>query len=165
MSKGLIFVDVEATGLTPASGKMTEFGAVHYDSMRTFHGKIWNSKPDPKNPAKPIITGRKLASERRIMLMFDNWIQEVTGSTRPIFVSDNPAYDFMWIAVEFDRAMSSNPFGHSARRIGDYYAGLVGDFYTSQKWKNYRQTVHDHNPVNDAMGNVEAMKILLERGA
>ena len=51
-----------------------------------------------------------------------------------------------------------NPFGHSGRRISDYYAGLMGDFRQTQGWKHYRVTPHDHNPVNDAMGNVEAFE-------
>jgi len=47
-------------------------------------------------------------------------------------------------------------FGHSARRIGDFYAGLVGDFGRSSEWKRLRISRHDHHPVNDAMGNVES---------
>jgi hypothetical protein len=78
-------------------------------------------------------------------------------------VSDNPAYDFPWINYGFHSTLGENPFGHSARRIGDYYAGLIGDFYTPQNWKYLRKTPHDHNPVNDAMGNVEAFA-LLEKG-
>jgi hypothetical protein len=32
-----------------------------------------------------------------------------------------------------------NPFGHSGRRFGDFYAGLVGDLQTTQKWKRLRR--------------------------
>jgi hypothetical protein len=53
-----------------------------------------------------------------------------------------------------------NPFGHSGRRIGDYHAGLAGDFRRAQDWKRFRVTPHDHNPVNDAMGNVEAFETI-----
>jgi hypothetical protein len=31
---------------------------------------------------------------------------------RAVLVSDNPAYDFMWLAGMFDRAGLENPFGH-----------------------------------------------------
>ena len=48
------------------------------------------------------------------------------------------------------------PFGHSGRRISDYYAGFTGRWSNTQAWKRLRTTVHDQNPVNDAMGNVEA---------
>jgi hypothetical protein len=46
-------------------------------------------------------------------------------------------------------------------RIADFYAGLRGDFYETQDWKRFRITAHDHNPVNDARGNVEAFERLL----
>lgn len=36
------------------------------------------------------------------------------------------------------------------------------DFGNTQKWKRYRVTPHDHNPVHDAMGNAEALAKLLE---
>jgi hypothetical protein len=51
--------------------------------------------------------------------------------------------------------------GDEAMRIADFYAGLRGDFYETQDWKRFRITAHDHNPVNDAMGNVEAFERLL----
>ena len=82
------------------------------------------------------------------------------GEGRPVFVSDNPAFDFQWINHGFWHALGDNPFGHSGRRIGDYYAGLVGDFRRAQDWKRFRITPHDHNPVNDALGNAEAFETM-----
>jgi hypothetical protein len=76
-------------------------------------------------------------------------------------VSDNPAYDWQWINYGFDKHLGFNPFGHSARRISDFYAGLRGDWDNTQGWKRLRVTPHDHNPVNDAMGNVEAFERLM----
>ena len=55
------------------------------------------------------------------------WLLSVTNG-RCIFVSDNPAYDFQWINYGFHHAIGRNPFGHSGRRISDFYAGLVGRF-------------------------------------
>lgn len=42
-----------------------------------------------------------------------------------------------------------------------FYAGLVGDFRSTQKWKRLRRTKHDHHPVHDALGNAEALVRLL----
>ena len=61
----------------------------------------------------------------------------------------------------FWRYFGENPFGHSGRRIADFYAGLVGDFRSTQKWKRLRRTKHDHHPVHDALGNAEALIRLL----
>ena len=55
-----------------------------------------------------------------------------------------------------------NPFGHSGRRIADFYAGLVGDFRNTQRWKRLRRTKHDHHPVRDALGNAEALIRMLD---
>lgn len=155
-----VIVDVEATDISPYSGVMTEFGAVDFKSRATFHGKIWESGPDPENPAKPKITGKKIEGEDVVMRKFATWLDKFSG--RPIFVSDNPAYDFMWINYYFDMTMRRNPFGHSGRRIADFSAGLERDWFNTQKWKRHRITKHDHNPVNDAMGNVEALAKLME---
>jgi hypothetical protein len=54
-----------------------------------------------------------------------------------------------------------NPFGHSGRRISDFWAGLNRDWGNTQGWKRFRRTAHDHNPVHDAMGNAEAFEEIL----
>ena len=66
-----------------------------------------------------------------------------------------------WINYGFHLTLDYNPFGHSARRISDFYAGLMGDFTRTQGWKRLRVTPHDHHPVHDALGNVEAFERLL----
>lgn len=157
---GLIFVDCEADGPCPELGVLTEFGAVDYDSRKTFHGKIWEAIPNPENPARSIRRGKQIDSPHNVFTQFSFWIREITKG-RPIFVSDNPAYDFQWINHGFWTTIGENPFGHSGRRISDFYAGLMGNFSKTQNWKRLRITPHDHNPVNDALGNVEAFERLL----
>lgn len=135
----LIFVDVEADGPCPGCGVMTEFGAVHYESEEWFYADL------------------KQGNEKGIFQDFADWLIKMVG-TQPVFVSDNPAYDWMWVCIGFHKYLGRNPFGWSARRISDYYAGLKGNFWDSQKWKRWRITKHTHHPVDDAMGNVEAFK-------
>ena len=36
--------------------------------------------------------------------------------------------------------------------------GLTGSFANTQAWKRLRVTPHDHHPVHDAQGNVEAFR-------
>jgi hypothetical protein len=157
----LIFVDCEAFGPAPALGQLTEFGAVEFKSRKTFHGVIVRSEPSKENPAIPHpLEDYDSVRAAAVMSQFSIWLSTF-GKGRHIFVSDNPAYDYQWVNYEFAVAGMANPFGHSARRIADFYAGLMGDFYQTQNWKKYRKTPHDHNPVNDAMGNVEAFAALL----
>lgn len=157
--KNLIFVDCESTGPCPGLGILTEFGAVDYKSRATFHGILAESRPSKDNPAISEATGI-MFDPVEVFTNFESWLKEVCNG-RPIFVSDNPAFDFQWINYGFHHSLGRNPFGHSARRISDFYAGLVGDFTATQGWKNLRITPHDHNPVNDAMGNVEAFERML----
>lgn len=154
----LIFVDCESDGPCPGKGELTEFGAVELKSRKTFHGVLWEANPDPANPAIPLRTGKQFDAVD-VYTRFDKWLAQFGG--RPVFVSDNPAFDWQWINYGFWHNLNKNPFGFSARRIGDFAAGLRGDFYAKQDWKHLRKTRHDHNPVNDAMGNVEAFERLL----
>jgi hypothetical protein len=156
----LVFVDCEATGPCPGLGVLTEFGAVDFETRRTFHGVLHDSEPDPANPVMSVLTGGSY-DPAEVFGAFAGWLAELGGS--PVFVSDNPAYDFQWINHGFWHALGHNPFGHSGRRIGDYYAGLVGDFRRAQDWKRFRVTPHDHDPVHDALGNVEAFETIQRR--
>jgi hypothetical protein len=159
MMQNLIFVDCEATGPCPGRGELTEFGAVEYASRQTFHGVLAEARPRRDNPALAERTGRAF-DPVVVFTAFEHWLTTVTQG-RPVFVSDNPAFDFQWINYGFHHALGRNPFGHSARRISDFYAGLVGDFRQTQGWKRLRVTPHDHHPIHDALGNAEAFERLL----
>lgn len=148
----LIFVDCEAWGPCPATGQLTEFGAVTYPDMLGFHGILCGRSRGSRPPEGKM---------EQIFRDFDNWLHAVILG-QPVFVTDNVAYDWQWINDGFWRTLDKNPFGHSARRISDFYAGLCGDFRKTQEWKRLRITKHDHNPVNDARGNAEAFKRILD---
>ena len=143
MKNNLIFVDCEASGACIGKGNLTEFGAVHYPSMETFYGDLRRKDEFDKY---------------NIFVNFDFWLKKVCDSTQPLFISDNPAFDWQWINYYFHHLLGKNPFGWSARRIGDYYAGLTGNFGNATRWKRLRITKHTHNPVDDAMGNAEAFR-------
>nr|MDT0664945.1 hypothetical protein [Micromonospora sp. DSM 115978] len=91
----------EARGRSAATGTLTEFGAVHYRSRDTFHGRLFEGAPDPANPVIPLV-GRPVAPPGEVATAFAAWLRERVGSARPVFVSDNPAYDFQWIAALFN---------------------------------------------------------------
>lgn len=134
----LIFVDCEGVGGAPSVGRLTEFGAVEYKTRQSFHGTT---------------------DSKETFQQFKEWLSQFPAPW--IFVSDNPAYDWQWINDCFWRHLGYNPFGHSARRIGDFYAGLCGNFRQTQNWKKLRRTTHDHHPVHDALGNAEAFERIL----
>ena len=98
-----------------------------------------------------------------VMQNFKTWIAE-NSTNHPVFISDNLAFDWQWINYYFHYFTGGNPFGFSGRRIGDLYSGLEKDFFAASKWKKFRQTKHTHNPVDDALGNAEALLKIREMG-
>lgn len=160
----LFVIDVEADNKSPASGSMVCFGAVLVaDTSKTFYGKTWPIV-NTFNPEALKVSGfsredhRGFDSPEGVMLDFERWIKEVNIKDNPVFISDNPAFDWQWINFYFDKWDIVNPFGFSARRIGDLYCGMKKDASLNQEWKRkYRKTKHTHNPVDDAMGNAEAI--------
>lgn len=183
MNTRLFLVDIESTGPSPANSVMTEFGVVDFETRAWFHGHLWDFVPTPNIPALPIATklnpgytatGGGYNGERNdftgpeddavtaVYLSFTVWLDTIGGyGNRYVFVSDNPGWDFMWMAYGFDSVGLTNPFGHSSRRIGDFAAGLAKNWNQQSKWKGLRKTRHTHNPVDDAMGNAEALAVLL----
>jgi len=95
---------------------------------------------------------------------FAQWLSRYSKG-RPVFFSDNPAFDWQWINWYFHMYIGKNPFGFSARRIGDLYCGMKMDVGLNSEWKRlFRKTKHDHNPVNDAKGNAEGLLAMKEIG-
>jgi hypothetical protein len=98
------------------------------------------------------------------MIRFEQWLQK-TSSGHPVFISDNPAFDWQWINYYFHQYVGRNPFGFSARRIGDLYCGMKMDASLNSEWKRLlRKTRHTHNPVDDARGNAEAVLAMKAMG-
>ncbi len=165
-----IVVDVESDDQSPVNGSMVCFGAVLVkDTTKTFYGK---TKPvyDEWDPQALAISGftreehEQFDDPMQVMVDFEKWIEEVNEG-HPTFISDNPAFDWQWINYYFHMYLGHNPFGFSARRIGDLYCGLVQNAGKNHEWKRkYRQTIHDHNPVNDAKGNAEALLAIQRLG-
>ena len=165
-----VVVDVESDGPIPAEFSIVCFGAVIFDNLldKTFYGR---TRPisDRCVPEALAVSGfsreEHLSFEepKQVMESFAAWLEKHTKG-RPIFVSDNVAFDWQFINYYFHRFLGKNPFGFSGRRIGDLYAGMVKDASKATGWKKYRATAHTHNPVDDAKGNAEALKKLKELG-
>lgn len=163
-------VDIESDGPIPADYSMVCFGAVLFDETLTtsFFGK---TRPISERfvPEALAISGysredhSSFDDPAAVMRQFVLWLAQHSKG-RPIFVSDNLAFDWQFINFYFHRFTGANPFGHSGRRIGDLYAGLVRDASKASDWKKFRVTNHSHDPVDDARGNAEALKKIRELG-
>lgn len=161
-------VDIEADGPAPGLYSMISFGAVLVDSdlNKTFYAEI---RPISEKwiPDALAVSGfsreQTLGFEdpNEVMIRFEAWINQ-TSKGRPIFIADNPGFDFAFINYYFHALLGRNPFGFSSRRIGDLYCGLKFD--TFAKWKHLRKTRHSHNALDDAMGNAEAILEMQKMG-
>jgi DNA polymerase III epsilon subunit-like protein len=167
----LFIVDVEADGPAPGIYSMVCFGAVCITDRKitgTFYGKTEPLTDDWKPEALKVSGFTREEHESfdnpdDVMAEFQEWILKMNEGSRPTFASDNPAFDWQFINYYFWLCLNENPFGFSARRIGDFYAGLKRDFRSANDWKNMRKTKHTHNPVDDAMGNAEALLEILRK--
>ncbi len=164
----LYVVDVEADGPIPGKYSMVSLGAVLVEPGlgRTFRGK---TRPISEAFLPEALAVCRTTREEHlrhdepgaVMEAFERWIGETTRG-RPVFFSDNLAFDWQYVNWYFHTYLGRNPFGWSGRRIGDLYCGLVKDAYA--QWKHLRRAPHDHDPVNDAKGNAEALLALVDMG-
>jgi DNA polymerase III epsilon subunit-like protein len=164
----LIVVDVESDGPVPPKYSMVCFGAVVVEPSlsKTFRGEV-RPISDLWLPEALAVSGvtrerhRGFGEPAVVMEEFARWVEQ-SSKGKPVFCSDNLAYDWQFINYYFHEYLGRNPFGWSGRRIGDLYCGMVKDGYAT--WKHLRKTASDHDPVNDARGNAEALLAMIDMG-
>ena len=164
----LFVVDVESDGGLLGDNSMVCFGVVKLTQEldTTFYGK---TRPLSKyyEPDALAVSGfsreehEQFDDPQEVMERFEKWLKE-NSKGKPILISDNNGYDASWINYYFLRYIGKNPFGWSSRRIGDLYCGMKMDMWAG--WKKLRTTKHTHHPVDDAMGNAEALLKMKEMG-
>lgn len=161
----LISFDVEASGPSPVTADIVSVGFVVIDGKfdRTFFGEARPENSFFDQGAYDSIGLTRAEHESYAMSQVElahslnEWQSNIGSNGRHTLVSDNPAFDWQFVSGLFARAGLVNPFGWSARRIGDFALGLSGNFHGKQTWKRLRDTRHTHNPVDDAKGNAEAL--------
>lgn len=161
----LFSVDVESDGPCPGLYSMVSFAAVRIQAGPLdchFFAEVapLSAQYVPEALAVSGVSREQhlaYADPRGEMLRFAQWIQASAQGCRPVLVSDNPAFDWQFINYYLHAFTGGNPFGHSARRIGDFAAGLEKSFSAGSKWKKLRKTAHTHHPLDDAKGNAEAL--------
>ena len=156
-----IVVDVESDGPCPGLHSMICFGAVIVEPgfQRTFYAQL---KPisEVYIPEALAISGfsreecMKFPDPRDAMQNFEIWLEKNING-RPIGWSDNNSYDFGFLNYYFWQQLGRNPFGWSSSHIGSFYKGISLNLHST--FKHLRDTIHTHNPVDDAKGNAEAL--------
>ena len=160
-------VDIEADGPIPGDYSMICFGAVivRPGLKDTFYGTC---KPisDKWIPEALAVSGHsreqtlQFHDPEHTMRQFALWLK-AWSKDRPRFIADNNGFDWMFMCWYFHHFLGNNPFGFSSTNLGSLYKGLVRS--TKKNFKHLRQTKHDHDPVNDAVGNAEALLTMKEK--
>lgn len=154
-------VDIESDGPIPGDYSMICFGAVVVEPglNRTFYGRL---RPISEKfiPEALAVSGftREQTMEfddpTTVMTQFADWLREISKD-RLLFIADNNGFDWGFINWYFHHFTGKNPFGFSSTNLGSLYKGMVKD--TFQTFKHLRKTRHTHHPVDDAVGNAEAL--------
>jgi DNA polymerase III alpha subunit (gram-positive type) len=162
-----IMVDVEADGPIPGDYSMISFGAVLVNQglTQTFYGQL---QPISEKwiPEALAVSGHSreqtlgFDNPKQVMQRFADWLRNVSKG-QPRFIADNNGFDWQFINWYFHHFIGVNPFGFSSTNLGSLYKGLEADMFAN--FKHLRRTKHDHNPVNDAKGNAEALLTLIQR--
>ena len=166
MAAILLSMDVEASGPCPGMGDMISFAAVIIEPglARRWHSENMLPTVPAFNPGAYASIGmtreQHLAARYTIeerVADFVAWLRAMEPeASRFVMVSDNPGFDFGWVNWALHTYGHGGVLGHSARRIGDVWSGLRGRSRETLGWKKLRRAPHDHNPLNDALGNAEA---------
>jgi len=162
-----VMVDVETDGPIPADYSMICLGAVVVDESldKRFYGQL---KPISEQwiPESLKISGfsrnqtQQFDDPKEVMEKLSAWI-EVSCAGTPLFISDNNGFDWQFVNYYFHHFLGNNPFGFSSTNLGSLYKGLVKD--TSKNFKHLRNTAHTHDPLDDAVGNAEALLHMIRK--
>lgn len=162
-------VDVETDGPIPGKYSMVAIGIVRVDASldETFFAQL---APISENWEKESLEKCNYTREQTlsfndpqtVMQQFYDWVNNTNKTHRPQFIADNGGFDWMFCCWYFEKFIENNPFGHSARDLGSLYKGFAGS--TFKNFKHMRDTKHTHNPLDDAMGNAEALLKMKEMG-
>ncbi len=153
-----VAVDVEADGPCPGLFSMTQIGAVMLlpnGEMDTFMGNLRPISDEYIQQALDVCGHTReetmgFDDPYVVMRKFKDWL----AGYRVMFISDNNGFDWQFVNYYFHKYCGTNPFGFSSTNLGSLYKGCVGSLY--KNFKHLRDTKHTHNPVDDAMGNMEA---------
>ena len=161
-------VDVEADGPIPGDYSMIAIGTVLVQPGLTKTFKA-NLRPisDRYSVEALSVSGRTreetlLAEDPKdVIQRYSVWIKGTNGSGRPMFISDNNGFDWMFVCWYFHHFIGHNPFGFGSTNLGSLYKGIVKS--TKKSFKHLRKTVHTHDPLDDAIGNAEALLYMNEK--
>lgn len=169
-SSRFVMVDVETDGPIPGDYSMIAIGAVVVEpeldrKFLRYVRPLEGASFEREALAVGGFTREETLDEPRfgppleVMAELAEWIDSL-GLKKAIFIADNNGFDWQFVNWYFHHFLHRNPFGFSSQNLNSIYKGLTRDCFAS--FKHLRKTKHDHNPLNDAMGNAEALLHMMQ---
>lgn len=165
---GYVSVDIEASGPVPGRYAMLSLGAcLVADPTKTFYAEFQPTSPEV-DPEAMAVHGLVMGTLQRGglplargMAEFDQWLSAACPPPmRPVLVSYNAPFDWMFVHDAFVRALGRDPFGHTALDIRAVYVGWTGRPWVDVRFEELaRRYLGDrrltHHALDDAL--VQAM--------
>jgi len=155
-------VDIESDGPIPGDYSMTSLGAIIVDEKLDKTFKI-NIKPiskkfDPNR--KQSVNSKNAVDAKEAMQRFKEWIIK-NASGKPVFISDNNGFDWMFVCWYFWHFLGENPFGYSSQNLNSLYRGIKRDM--NAKINSLRSRELTHDALEDAKDNARIFLKLKEK--
>ena len=168
-----IVVDIETAGPNPTEFSLLSIGAALVeDPEQTFYVELqpFNGNAEEESSR---IHGLSLIAlldtgikPKEAMQRFADWVQEVAGRRKPVFVAFNAPFEWMFVNDYFHSYLDRNPFGHRALDIKALFMGMHGvdwDETTYDKVSSYYRLppALSHNAREDARQAAELFAAML----
>ncbi len=167
-----VSVDVETSGPTPGTASLLAIGACLVDRpeegiellLRPDAALAWSDEAEAVHRLSRERLAREGLEPGQAMEQLAGWLERaVPGGRRPVFVSLNAPFDWMFVADYLWRHLGRNPFGISALDLKALYLGRhldeIGDWAaTSSDAIRLRYPIespHTHNALDDAREQAE----------
>lgn len=171
-----IIVDVETDGPIPGDNSMLSLGACTLDEPeQTWYTEIKPIRLASYNPQTVEFLKNNGLDREEVkkngmfpnlaMESFDRWLTEVAQGDRLRFVSDNAAFDPMFVFWYLHHFVGTCQFGFGALSLTSLYAGITGEMKRANEYKKkYRTVGHSHNALDDSRGNAGALRTMISKG-
>jgi DNA polymerase III epsilon subunit-like protein len=167
-----VSVDVETSGPTPGIASLLAIGACLVDRpeeaiellLRPDAALAWSDEAEAVHRLSRERLAREGLEPGHAMERFAGWLERVTpAGSRPVFVSLNAPFDWMFVADYLWRHLGRNPFGISALDLKALYLGRhldeIGEWAATSSdaiRAHYPiESPHTHDALDDAREQAE----------